>query len=781
MDRRRGSSLHPRRPQSPRAAHGSRRVRAAGSRQVNLAIVPDEPPECLRRLTRWLLWRLEPSPGGRPTKVPDQSTSDLRRCRTFDEVRREPLSSEGGIGFVVTDTVVLKKNDGTPVTILLLDLDACRNPTTGEIAPWALGAIEACNRSYTEVSPSGTGLRIAVAVVSPPRDVRSKVDVPHPAPLGATKKPNIQIFGLGPAAYTTVTGQRLADTSPKVAAIDSLDAIVDLFGMRETKAASPLVALGSMAGDGTVPTMEEITASVLQHAKGRELIDAKWMKVTPNKSASEAYYLLVQEAHKAARGHGDATLKWLLTKTAWGIGCVENSNDPEKYRRESWVGKEVQRAAFKAPRTPIQDSFKDLGPAPAADGPAPPNTTEPRMGKMFVDFAMRHAELQTLADDGVLVPGLLGRGRITNVAAGPKTGKSTLLIAMLAGFALPVPREFPGFGVPAKQLRVLYLSENHPDDDAVLFEALGEAASMLHGIDRREIPPKTMETWGTFLAYVAKLVVYGNYEVVVLDSFEAWVPDLEDGNAGAQVAHRYGALSRVVAQARNVAVICVLHTKKDAGPTLSFDDILGSTKYRASSDFNIMLARVSPDDPHDTRIVMRREGRDPFALIRSVCGRLPNSVASAIRNRSPAGPARLCYRLRGEILLDTSGRERASIRYEACDVPQEWATKTSRSAKLSKHQVEQLDEDVLLAAVRLRTEEVGSKVVSARKLVEDGYVARAAARMGLPANYTPPGDRKVRGAQARLVEAKRLIRHNGGGVTLGLDPPGFTPMPGEAG
>jgi primase-polymerase (primpol)-like protein len=40
-----------------------------------------------------------------------------------------------------------------------IDLDACVNPDTGEVEPWA-AQIVACFDAYTEVSPSGTGLRI---------------------------------------------------------------------------------------------------------------------------------------------------------------------------------------------------------------------------------------------------------------------------------------------------------------------------------------------------------------------------------------------------------------------------------------------------------------------------------------------------------------------------------------------------------------------------------------------------------------------------------------------
>jgi primase-polymerase (primpol)-like protein len=42
-----------------------------------------------------------------------------------------------------------------------VDLDVCRNPTTGVLVPWAQSIVRAFD-SYTEVSPSGTGVKILV-------------------------------------------------------------------------------------------------------------------------------------------------------------------------------------------------------------------------------------------------------------------------------------------------------------------------------------------------------------------------------------------------------------------------------------------------------------------------------------------------------------------------------------------------------------------------------------------------------------------------------------------
>jgi putative DNA primase/helicase len=61
---------------------------------------------------------------------------------------RNDTSKLDGIGYVLIE------NDET----VGLDFDHCRNPDTGEIDPWAIELIHRLN-SYTEVSPSATGLR----------------------------------------------------------------------------------------------------------------------------------------------------------------------------------------------------------------------------------------------------------------------------------------------------------------------------------------------------------------------------------------------------------------------------------------------------------------------------------------------------------------------------------------------------------------------------------------------------------------------------------------------
>src|SRR5258708_24851770 len=61
------------------------------------------------------------------------------------------LGGYDGIGYVPTD------DDG----FTLADLDGCRDVETGELAAWARAFVARFD-TYTEVSPSGTGLRLVL-------------------------------------------------------------------------------------------------------------------------------------------------------------------------------------------------------------------------------------------------------------------------------------------------------------------------------------------------------------------------------------------------------------------------------------------------------------------------------------------------------------------------------------------------------------------------------------------------------------------------------------------
>lgn len=132
------------------------RISATPPVRLNASGVPRE----LRDLANWVAWRLMPpkKPGDKFGKVPvnpatggNASSTKAETWGTFDSaldrMQRDQLA---GVGFVFT-------NSG----IVGIDLDHCRDPKSGGISAEAMKIIKTLD-SFTEVSPSGTGIHVYV-------------------------------------------------------------------------------------------------------------------------------------------------------------------------------------------------------------------------------------------------------------------------------------------------------------------------------------------------------------------------------------------------------------------------------------------------------------------------------------------------------------------------------------------------------------------------------------------------------------------------------------------
>jgi putative DNA primase/helicase len=154
--------------------------------------IPDE----LINLPQWVCWR-EEERDGKKTKVPVNprtgGNADCTRPDTWSTFLTAQAYYYGnlgngagikGIGFQVTA--------GDP--FVGIDLDDCRDKESGTIEPWA-DAIIKQSGSYTEISPSGTGIRIFI-----------KGKLPGPG----NRKGKIEIYESG--RYLTLTGHHLPGT-----------------------------------------------------------------------------------------------------------------------------------------------------------------------------------------------------------------------------------------------------------------------------------------------------------------------------------------------------------------------------------------------------------------------------------------------------------------------------------------------------------------------------------------------------------------------------------------
>jgi putative DNA primase/helicase len=132
-----------------------------------ITLIPENIPEELTERPQWVCWRYEER-SGKQTKVPytpdtgvRASATDLLSWRTFEDVvmsldpERFPalrMPQYDGIGFVLSSAD----------PYVGIDLDDCRDPDTGEIAPWAQKILDRVQTGYIEISPSGTGVHVIV-------------------------------------------------------------------------------------------------------------------------------------------------------------------------------------------------------------------------------------------------------------------------------------------------------------------------------------------------------------------------------------------------------------------------------------------------------------------------------------------------------------------------------------------------------------------------------------------------------------------------------------------
>jgi putative DNA primase/helicase len=147
------------------------------------------PPE-LTTLNQWFVWKPECLPDKcKYNKIPFNartgsagSSTDEKTWSSFEEARRAYERNEqyAGVGFVIQEANGL----------VGVDLDHCFDEDK-RLADWAERYVSLLN-SYTEVSPSGTGVRIFVYAKLPGE---------------GRKKGDIEMYSSG--RFLTVTGRRL--------------------------------------------------------------------------------------------------------------------------------------------------------------------------------------------------------------------------------------------------------------------------------------------------------------------------------------------------------------------------------------------------------------------------------------------------------------------------------------------------------------------------------------------------------------------------------------------
>lgn len=180
-------------------------------------------PSELRERDQWICWRYNHA-GKKPPVDPLTNKSfdyrDSTKWLSYESaVAAVQEHSYDGIGFVLTPE--------DPFSFP--DLDDVRDKETGELEPWAMEIVDSFD-SYTEDSPSGTGLRICV---------RGTVELPQGKGKVGTKPTELFVS----SGYVTITGNTLPGYETIYERQDELQDFYERFCKTETAVSEPSTPL----------------------------------------------------------------------------------------------------------------------------------------------------------------------------------------------------------------------------------------------------------------------------------------------------------------------------------------------------------------------------------------------------------------------------------------------------------------------------------------------------------------------------------------------------------
>jgi hypothetical protein len=475
-------------------------------------------------LPNWLTWRWE-KVHGRFTKVPFiggtvglalKADASLKSTWRSHDVAlkhvRDGLAD--GIGFCLLETGV-----GA------IDIDHCRNAETGVIHPYALELI-ARSKSYTEITPSGTGLRV-IGLTWGTKVLHSKQKVPG-TPVSVERYRNA-------TRYITVTGLHLEGTPDTLNQIgDILDIVhAELGGTADTTSSTPHdEPIADDEPPATDDALNFLEASLPQDLRDEIQIDAEVGK------RSDQFYHAVRWLKEPPLKTSLADITALLEKYPNGIA--------NKYVVAKTLRKEIKRA-FGKPDNP-KDNTKTKDDAGTASA-----KTKAKLIQSSEEFTRDFIPPDYLWDR-VLLCGF------AYCFTGPTGhGKTAIQLSLSASVALG--KDFAGREVT--QGKVLYFAGENPDDVRMRWIAMAEHMNF----DADIIDVYFIE--GTFdIAKLEKKVreevkALGGVVLIIVDTSPAYFQgDAENDNM--QMIEHAKMLRRLKDLPGNPTVLAACHPVKNA-------------------------------------------------------------------------------------------------------------------------------------------------------------------------------------------------------------------------
>ena len=520
-------------------------------------------PAELRALRRWAVWKAvwnesrqkydkipySPQHHGLSTK----KVADWGDYETASKVLTLNPTRYSGLGLVMTD---LKDVVG-------IDLDNCRKD--GQIAPWAREIVDTMG-SYTEVSPSGTGLRI-LAMGEFHTDWNNH-DI------------GIEVYSGHTPRFLTITGDTKLAKPMAQAQPAALQALFD--GMRKSSLPTgnviPLempelvneLALPDVA-DMPIP---EATRDLLLHGPSADVHDR-----------SGALHAAGVQLYSA--GYDDATVLSILaaSQPVMDIALAHRRQDPDRALAYLWV-EHCQKAKPKATTpTDVLSEFDDLSGDPEVIASA----------KKAMAAAVIHENrfsIETTAEFVVrrkatwLIKGVLPRANFGVFYGASGSGKSFFVFNLVAAIA----RGIAWRGHKTTKARVLWIAAEGQED----MRKRVHGYCMAEGIKPEELDMKfisdapNLRELADVKALVKQIKKHGEFDLIVIDTLAQVMPGGNE-NSGEDMGMVMGHCKEITRHT-GAMVSPVHHSGKDESRGAR-----GWSGLRAACDFEFEVIRADED------------------------------------------------------------------------------------------------------------------------------------------------------------------------------------------
>jgi len=578
------------------------------ARKVPVQLQPDNIPASLRLERRWVAWLpkwADGKFGKKPGRI-DRPGVGLTNWANegwvdFDTAvaawRAHP-GVFGGVGYVMTGSE----------QVTGVDLDGCID-SSGRIAPWATEIVEGLN-TYTEISPSGTGIRAFVA---------GHLD-DWQTPRGGEVK--IEVYGGSAGRFLTVTGAQLPHTPSQVRAAKS-EVLADMrsrYRMApKAKAEVEDLHLPSITPECMLTDLDDLDLPA--HARNflsdgptgsdrsSQLFATAIALAQAGEPREDIYSRLANNEHALSlaedhwKGHAEKALRYL-----WKHSAQRGAQRADEFKQQRFdefddlepvpaqAGTSEQAAPPPAESVDLIDDFDDLG-APDHQQVAAPEPAKKAKRHRFepetVSQFLQHTPPKWI------VKNVLPRAGLAVIYGASSSGKTFFTLDLVSAVA----RGQDWRDAKVNKGRVLYVVA----EGAGGFRNRLQAYCEFHGVDPDDFAITVLRQAPNLLTkddireFLEKVVPLGRFDLIVIDTYARAMAGGNENDAkdvGQAVAH-----CDVIHRKTGAMVVLVHHSGKDATKGAR-----GSGALRAAADLEIEV--VQTREYRAATVTKQKDGAD---------------------------------------------------------------------------------------------------------------------------------------------------------------------------